>query len=246
MSTINMFQSVTPTFGVIPRDEVQACVIGTINGSGFECQLIAHTKQIRKTIKTGDTKSRWEGQKCFDTYRLSYPIVGPAGEQMVAQLRVSDSTLPGQAFRVELGLFRLVCLNGLFAFDAGEQLARITHRIGPTAQDKLDVLADTIMQALKQLPQLSNQAAIMAAIPVQQPIEVLKALNIPASVRSSVEFLILSKKNRSVDNPTNVWGLYNLINEVDRLHARKGSIAYLERDTNLVDQIIEATQVKAA
>jgi hypothetical protein len=50
---------------------------------------------------------------------------------------------------------------------------------------------------------------------------------------------------RPQDNVDTAYGLYNFINETDRELARRGSTAYLDRDTEMLATIMQLASVAA-
>jgi len=247
--SIQMRQAVTPTFGRIDSESVHQVVQSVLTGLGLVAEVVERVKSRRCTVKDAERgKVTHFGTRTYSEYRLMNPameVTGPAGEALRAVIRITDTNLPGEAFRVSVGYFRLICLNGLFGLQT-EAVARVTHRVGPTARGKLDALPAAIEAALASLPALQARAMELASMPVAAPVEVVKALDLPEKVRNQVLSLIAFSAFRRVDQPTNVWGLYNIINEVDRLLARQGSTAYLQRDSGLVDAIVALAQGQAA
>lgn len=220
------------TFLQLDTLSVRETVLNTLKSLGLSPDLTSTVREIksRNPEKAG-------GMRVYDTYDLGYTLHGPFGEEMKARLRVQDSTVPGWAFKATLGAFRALCLNGLFGF--GEQCtARIVHRTGETAQDAIRALPDAIVAAVQALPKLQAEFEHLAAIEVPDPIAVLMSLNIPNVVREGAFNTITYGSYRTQEPAHTAWGLYNIVNELDRLRARQGSIAYLERDERLADDIV--------
>lgn len=220
------------TFLQLDTLSVRETVLNTLKGLGLSPDLTSTVREIksRSPEKTG-------GMRVYDTYDLGYTLHGPFGEEMKARLRIQDSTVPGMAFKVTLGAFRLLCLNGMYGF--GEACtSRIIHRTGDTAQTAIRALPDAIVAAVNGMPKLQAELEHLAAIDIPDPIQVLMSLDIPNGVREGAFNVIKFAEYRKQEPANTAWGLYNIVNECDRLHARKGSTAYLERDERLADDIV--------
>jgi hypothetical protein len=230
------------SFLQIDNASVRETVQSTLDKLGLDFTLTSKARSVRRTLPDG---SRSDGFRLYDTYHLGYEMQGPVGEHMRACLRIQDSSVPGMAFRLNLGVFRLICLNGCFGF--GDTFAtRVIHRSGPMAEGALRDLPQAIEFALQGLPALSAAAQDLAAIHVQDPALVVEQLQIPEGVRGRVLYLLERSAYRAEDRPSTAWGLYNLVNEVDRLMARKGSTSFLERDEGLAEQVVALATAQVA
>jgi hypothetical protein len=225
------------TFLAIDRESVRAVVQSTLAKLGIDATHRPQERTLYSRASEPGQLPTVKGFRLYDQWSLGFNVEGPNGEPMQALLKIQDSTVPGMAFRVSVGVLRLICLNGMFGFGT-EFETRVNHRVGQSAFDKLAGLPAAIEAALKGLPQLAAAAEGLAAVPVADPIDVLLSLNIPEKVRENAISIIGRQAYRFEDQPTDAWGLYNIVNEVDRLLARKGSTAYLERDERLADDII--------
>ena len=177
------------------------------------------------------------GLKTFAEYHLpDLTVIGPSGESMVGMLRFRDSQIPGQAFSVSLGMFRLVCSNGLFGMSHAT-IQRIIHRAGPTNEGRLSGLVDAIKGAIGAVSLVQEKADDLADTLVADPIGLVASLNVPARVKDAVISSIAHGKYRMVDSPNTAWGLYNLVNEFDRALSR-GFGAPTKRDESLADDIM--------
>lgn len=215
----------------IDNGSVREVVLNTLKGLGLETDLDSRIRAIKHR------DGREDGFRIYDTYDIGAPVIGPFGEEMRARLRIQDSTVPGMAFKVTLGVFRLLCLNGLFGFSE-ECTARVIHRAGPAAHGALEGLPAAIVAAVHALPKLQAETEHLAAIEVPDPVAVLMSLNIPQGTREAAFNVIRMAEYRKQEPASTAWGLYNIVNEIDRFKARVGSTAYLERDERLADDIV--------
>ena len=223
------------TFLSIDRFSVDEVVTQTLTRLGLAFTANHRTRGVKGRDAAGCPVV---GYRSYDTYSLhGYGIVGPMGENMHAVLKVQDTSIPGMRFKLSLGVMRLVCLNGMFGFGSAFDTT-VTHRVGPMADGKLAALPAALDTALQALPALAEAALELAAVEVPDPASVVYSLDLPASVKENVLRLLARGSHREVDQPSNAWGLYNICNEVDRLLARRGSAAYLERDEQLADDIV--------
>jgi hypothetical protein len=193
--------------------------------------------EMKKFHVRGAKASGHEGVKTFAEYSLpDLTMIGPFGETMNAVLRFRDSQVPGQALTVSLGVFRLVCLNGLFGM-SHQTVQRIIHRAGPTNEGRLSGLVDAVKAAAGSLHTVGDFADDLADTPIADPIAAVAMLNIPNRTKEAVIQAIANERYRPVDNPRTAWGLYNLVNEFDRL-ASRGMLASSNRDEKLADDIM--------
>lgn len=163
-------------------------------------------------------------------------IQGPNGDDMEILLRVSNSSIPGTALSVKIGLYRMICQNGLFGFSY-ESIQRIVHRTGPMAYRKLDELPAAIRATMAYVNHLQAVCDDLAATKIVDPISVIASLPVPNRVKESAIRLVALGRYRAEDAPYTAWGLYNLVNEIDRVQSRS-TMASADRDTRLVDDII--------
>lgn len=151
----------------------------------------------------------------------------------MVQLR--DQTYPGAALQVEVGLYRLVCTNGLMAFSRLFHPLRVPHYA--SRQDQLAAIADTVLDSLGRIASTVERAQRLTTTAISDPLAVLAQLELPKRVHATASMLITTGLHRPEDKPTTAWGLYNIINEVDAV--KSGSrFAALDRDTEMVTKIL--------
>lgn len=161
------------------------------------------------------------------TVRAKTPIQAPNGELLYPQVLLRDQTAPGKALTLSIGFYRQVCSNGLFAFRGVSQVS-VPHFKNRT--QTFIYLIDQIQALLSQASLLMGEISEMAAKTIPLPIAAVESMDLPKKLKERVITAIAAKNYRQEDNPHTLWGLYNIINEIDRLTARRNSTAYLDRD----------------
>jgi hypothetical protein len=151
------------------------------------------------------------------------------------QITIIDRTFSGASLKVYVGFYRIICSNGL-TVSVGETLSwSIDHRLSSAVQ--LMELSRSIAAAWSQVIQAQTVLA-NAAIASINPIQAIDNLSM-FSIRQKEQLKQALPTARPEDNVNTVYGLYNFLNEQDRLTARRGSTAYLDRDTNMLATLIE-------
>jgi hypothetical protein len=144
-----------------------------------------------------------------------------AGGKFTPRLWLLNDNRGGKAFQVGLGLFRFVCLNGLY-FGLSEFTRKLNHVDGPNAHGVLDILSDMLAAGVENILHGSLEERIGEALaaPVQDPVGVIGSLGIPKRVKDRAIETILLEHTREEDSPRNAWGVYNIVNESYRLVGR--------------------------
>lgn len=224
---MSIFTAAEGTYLFVDTDSLVAEVKNTLTGLGLD-SIPRPRFHSRSPVQHVD-------------FRLpDLKIAGPNGEQMEALLRVENSSRPGTALSVKLGIYRMVCANGLFGFSY-ESLQRIVHRVGPMAYDKLNGIPQAIANAVRYTEHLQSVAETLADTVVLNPIDVIASLPILERTKQAAISQIARNAYRPEDAPYTAWGLYNIVNELDRI-ASKSSVAHAQRDERLVDDILCLSQ----
>jgi hypothetical protein len=184
------------------------------------------------------------GCQYWITLRQQSPVTLRNGDIVYPQITLRDRTYAGASLQVTFGLFRQVCSNGLMAFRKVVEPVSIPH-----FKNRADILMrlDTIIESsAAQLAAVLAEADNLIVTPLNtNPLHVITQLELPPSLVKKLTEVLTNNLQRSEDDVSTVFGLYNLINEVDRRKARKNSTAYLDRDTRLVERIQEVIRVAA-
>lgn len=143
----------------------------------------------------------------------------------------------GHALMIGVGMFRFVCANGLVVGD-NFYSRRIIHRAGPTLDEFLTNLDKNLDAAFETAASMDLAGMVeeysARQVTEQQGIEVLASLPLPRNVVDSAIYRWIAPV-REEDTPRNVWSLYNIANEANRV--RSSSTSAFNREVNLLDDI---------
>jgi hypothetical protein len=143
----------------------------------------------------------------------------------------------GHALMIGVGLFRFVCSNGLVVGD-NFYSQRVIHRAGPTLDQFLINLDKNLDAAFETAATMDIEGMvnrlIEKQITEQQGIEILASLPIPqgATDRAILDWV---RPVRKEDAPRNLWSLYNVANEANRVKSR--SVNAFGREISLLGDI---------
>jgi hypothetical protein len=160
------------------------------------------------------------------------------GGTIVPQLLLRNDNTGSRAMLVGVGLFRLVCFNGLMVSFGDAFTSKVRHIDGPKAHDILDKLPGIIEAQMVRIRngQVFDDALDAAGQGVKDPIQVVGNLPIALNVKHTVVRKIAMGRTRPEDDVNTVWGLYNVVNEVTRNHSSRMDIA-LDKDIGLLGHI---------
>lgn len=143
----------------------------------------------------------------------------------------------GHALMIGVGMFRFVCMNGLVVGD-NFYSRRIIHRAGPTLDEFLTNLDKNLDAAFETAASMDLAGMVeeysARQVTEQQGIEVLASLPLPRNVVDSAIYRWIAP-SRTEDTPRNLWSLYNIANEANRV--RSSSTSAFNREVNLLDDI---------
>lgn len=224
-----------PTFAALNMSEFVDAL-----RSKFPSWEVTHRAYIKNHLKAAQAFG--SGNKHYITMRSADTLRLVNGESLRGEIRIIDQDYAGRALTVEYGMYRLVCSNGLFAFRSIATPIRITHHLNKT--EMLMRLDSIIVASSEVFNRMVEQANELLTATITMPVTVLErvamAVGISKRTLEQLKTMAYWKQNRPEDNINTVWGLYNMINEVDRQAARRNSVAYIERDTKLIDAIQQA------
>lgn len=181
------------------------------------------------------------GSKVF--YTLRSPVKYDIGNGDIVQpvIRIVDQTFPGKTLRVEVGLYRQICTNGLMAFSADFAPIRIAHTTNK--RELFTGIAAAIQTAILNVEATIQKARQLYQKPVLNPVATVEALELPKKLKNRLLESLKVKQSglipmgiREQDNVNTVWGLYNFINESDA-KSSKSPLAALNRDTGMLAAI---------
>lgn len=144
---------------------------------------------------------------------------GGAVAPMLFLRNVNDG---GHALMIGIGLFRFVCANGLVVGD-NFYSQRVIHRSGPTLDQFLSNLDKNLDAAFEVAASMDIEnmvnTLIAREVTEQQGIEILASLPLPLSATDHAIYQWV-KPIREEDSPRNLWSLYNVANEANRVRSR--------------------------
>ncbi len=221
----------SPRFAALKSNELSESLRERF--TGWDVVHRAYISNTKKAIAFGG------GTRSY--IQLTGPMLLLAnGEQTRARITVYDQDYSGKALRVEYGLYRLVCTNGLMGWGSVAEPIRIPHHKNRT--DMLMQLDQIITNSASVFTKIVDDANRLLATNFRGHWalvldEAATIVGLPKKTVEKVRALIVLGKNRVEDKPDTIWGLYNIINEVERVTARKNSVLYMQRDNQLLDAI---------
>lgn len=192
-------------------------------------------------VDKGHTKAAQKvggGHQSWFTLRSKTPLTLPTGDVVYPQIMLRDRSYPGGSLTLTFGFYRLVCSNGLMAFRHIVQPVSIPHY--KNRATILMELTRIIEASQENFVAIANEAHRLASVTVIDPIKAIEQMAIPPKVKKLAIERVNAGLVRPEDNIKTAWGLYNFVNELDRVKARRGSMAYLERDLNVNPAMIAA------
>jgi len=198
-------------------------------GVAFTVRTVSRDKSHTKAAK-----AYGGGETYRHTLRANTPTV-VNGDTVYPQITIVDQTFAGGSLKVFVGFYRLICANGL-TIAVGETMKwRVDHRLSSVEQ--LMQLSRSIAAAWSNVIQAQEVLTKAASTPV---IAVKIIDNLPMFSNSRKQKLKDSLHlARPQDDINTAYGLYNFINEVDRTSARRNSTAYLDRDAEMLETILQ-------
>jgi hypothetical protein len=173
------------------------------------------------------------GYGTIDQWYLNDISLNDGRSELKGQIYLRNAEVPGTALMLYVGAYRFICANGL-VLGIGDG-GRLIHRPGPKADDFLEGAAAMIRNSLIDLKgDLQETIDETQSLEVLDPISIVGNLPIQLSVKDTVINNIFWKNTR--ENTSNVWGLYNELNEQIRRRSKKSSTA-LVKDIGLVENI---------
>jgi hypothetical protein len=177
-------------------------------------------------------------------YTLRSPVKYDIGNGDIVQpvIRIFDQTFPGRTLRVQVGLYRQVCSNGLMAFSADFEPIVIAHT--KNKRELFTGIAAAVQVAVSRVEATIEKARALYTMPVLNPVATVEALELPKKLKDRLlESLKLKASGynvtdiRTQDDVNTVWGLYNFINESDAKTARS-PLAAASRDTEMLTSLL--------
>lgn len=181
------------------------------------------------------SSKRFYGLAKMPDYAENIPELGGV---IVPQLLLRNDNTGSKAMLVGVGLFRLVCSNGLMLSFGNAFTARVRHVDGPKAHSILDKLPGIIEAQMDRIRsgEVFDDALDAVGQPVKDPFQVIGSLPIQKSIKDNLIRKIGVGYVRPEDDVNTVWGLYNVVNEMTRNSSSRIDIA-LDKDIGLLGHI---------
>lgn len=162
-------------------------------------------------------------------------IQGPDGSKMQPQLFLRNINDGGHALMIGVGIYRHVCMNGLVVGDDFFS-RRIIHRKGQTLDNFLTYLEKDLTDAFRiaadyhmdKLTELFN-----TGISDHTAMQIIGSLSLPSAVIDSA--IYSWAKPREEDKGSNLFSLYNIVNESNR--RRSNSNQAFDKELGLLQHI---------
>jgi hypothetical protein len=202
-----------------------AKVIEALGSEGIK-PYSCKTSYTRMEDKRGYTKHMLR----FRQPSTDKPIVGGVHPEIV----LTNSHDRGSSFSIELGLFRLVCSNGLVVSSGVFDAFRIRH-----VSTDIDTVLGAVHSILQQFPQVEDSIRRMQGVQLtdsqrEYMAQLAMGLRWEAD-KAPFESTRLLSYRRSADSGKDLWSTYNVIQEnmLQGQHVR----AYHSRSTRAIKSI---------
>jgi len=158
---------------------------------------------------------------------------------LVPQLFLSNDNTGRRSLRISVGLFRLVCSNGLTVGVPGLSFeTRIRHVWGELNRGKvldLPLVAESLLLHIAN--ELPLQVEMAKDTHVRDAIGIVASLPIGERAREDAISRLAFGDTRAEDDTGTAWGLYNVVNESVRMRSRSERTA-LAKDEGLLSHIM--------
>jgi len=167
-------------------------------------------------------------------------------QEHTPEIIVTSSHDTSASFEIRLGVFRLVCSNGLVLADSMMQTHRIKH-VG----FKEDAVAEAIESTVAYLPQLEEKISSYRSIQLS-PLEQQSFAKAAAAVRFDLESVNIDydsmlETQREADAGNDLWRVFNRIEEASihggiRGHNKESLRRFTSKPIRSIDSTIEINQ----
>lgn len=171
-------------------------------------------------VRAQQSRSRIEGKANFTKHMLRFRQLNPVAYQVndiIPEIVLINSHDGTSSYQMSLGLFRLVCSNGMVVQDANLDNIRVTHRGDrDLCQNVIDVSAQIIGEAPKALELVNRWQSLTLQAPERLALaEGAKALN-DTTIDFSPERLLNYRRYADAPKPdgsSDLWKTFNVIQE---------------------------------
>lgn len=162
------------------------------------------------------------------------------GSLLTPRIMLRNDNTGRAALRVNVGLFRLICSNGLMASVPGMSFEkRISHIYSPNQIQKVLDIPMVAEELLRYVDSGALRDIVELAVdtPVQNAIDVVASLPIGERAKNDAIAVLAFGTNREQDDTRTAWGVYNVVNEAIRGRSRTEVLA-LTKDEGLLSHIM--------
>lgn len=182
--------------------------------------LSISNESIINTLQAVLPDSKFTGlaseRKLILSTNIDLPVDIGNGDLVRRSLSVYNINDGAHAMTFKVGLFRLICTNGLQVPSALGSEYRIIHRDCSTTQQFLQHMKEIVEQsvnsayeAIDLVPELMS-----SAVSEDQGIQVIGSLKLHDGIkRRTINKWVMPETRRKLDRANNQWTLFNLINE---------------------------------
>jgi len=188
-----------------------------------------------QVLSTGKSRARMFS---VDVHALTVDVP-ELGGRLTPRLWVRNANDGKTALSVGGGFFHWVCSNGLY-IGVADMVAKVRHIDTPNVHGVLDALPRRIAAAADRIATGDLLTVALDAVdtPVLEPIWLVGNLpEVSSTVKQLAIDAIINKTYREKDQPTNAWGLYNLVNELQRRRSRSALVA-ATKDLGLLENVL--------
>ena len=186
------------------------------------------TRVMEWTLQDERFKTLFKGDICYPT------------------VTIINSNNKETALRLKVGVFRLICSNGLTIGD--EWLShKIVHRTGKTVEQKLDWFMEDLNDLIEYLSKgdYMDELAQEVTTPlweVDRMYQLAGSLRLPNKTKDEL-FYMIENPPRERDNIIDLWTFYNNVNEAIDRTVKRDSPARERYNKELLEDIIELAKV---
>lgn len=169
-------------------------------------------------VKASQSRSRIEGKENFTKHMLRFRAntsTELAVNDVIPEIVLINSHDGTSAYKMMLGLFRLVCSNGLVVADAMLASIRVRHS---GSDDLVDEVIETSRRIISEAPKTLETVKRWEGIPLVQDEQLafansVKALNY-STVDVPAERLLQARRSADMGNGSrSLWKTYNVVQE---------------------------------
>ena len=204
-------------------------------------------------VAAGQSRTGIEGKENFTKHMIRFrdmrngdaPATRALG-QIYPELVLTNAHDGGSAFRLDAGLFRLVCLNGMVVCDS--TIGQIRARHTGSADAVIDASYEVIDQFPKVIDSVQSFARLQLTAPEQNAFaDAALSLKYEENERPVTPEQIL-RPRRAEDRGTNLWNTMNVVQEALVNGGTRGFNAQTRRrvTTRAVNGISENTKLNKA